>query len=81
MPRFHFHLADGRDYPDEEGIVLPSITDARRLALMYMSEVLRDAASQPLPEQDWLLEVTTEEGLTLFTLNMFGIDAPVTGGH
>jgi hypothetical protein len=46
------------------------------MALTYLSEVLRQAASEPWVDQDWQVEVTDERGLGLFSLATILADAP-----
>jgi hypothetical protein len=76
MPRYHFHLADGVDYRDEDGVELTDLNAARRMALCYLSDVLRDAAIKPEMPHDWHLEVTSEAGLVLFSVATNVADAP-----
>jgi len=42
MQRYYFHLKDGRLSLDEEGTEFPDIQAARREAIRYSGEVLRD---------------------------------------
>jgi hypothetical protein len=42
MPRYFFHVHDGVDQPDTEGVEFPSPEDARTEAVTAMGEALRD---------------------------------------
>jgi hypothetical protein len=74
--KFFFNLAGAVHDPDNEGIELPNIGTARLEAVRFAAEYLRDR-----PEVVWLgdelrLEVTDENRMILFTLVVFGVDAP-----
>jgi hypothetical protein len=44
MPRYYFDLHDNSGlYPDDEGLELPSIDDARQEAAHSLADMLRDA--------------------------------------
>ena len=67
--------------PDVEGIELASISEARIEAVKFAAKTLRDR-----PELVWLgdeyrVEVTDENQLSLFTVIAFGVDAPATKGR
>lgn len=73
MPRFFFHVEDG---PDDLGVELPSLADAKCEAARYAGKLLSDAA-----ESFWIaaqinMTVTNEIGLALFVVNISGTDAP-----
>lgn len=76
MPRFFFNVHDGREYPDFDGIELPSISDARRQATLYAGELLRSDPASFWSGEEWKMEVTDDRGLVLFHLIFVGIDAP-----
>jgi hypothetical protein len=44
MPRFYFHIRDGRKLiPDEEGLGLPNFSTAKREAVRSARELLAEA--------------------------------------
>jgi hypothetical protein len=45
MPRFYFHIEDGRRIEDKEGTVLPDVKAARVEAIASGGTMLRDTAS------------------------------------
>jgi hypothetical protein len=54
MPRYFFHLADGRCHPDEDGLELGSLEDARAEAVKgardYMADQVRHHGKLPLSD-------------------------------
>lgn len=76
MPRYFFNVEDGRSFPDQSGTELSSIEAARRQALRYAGELLRDAPETFWSGEDWRMIVTDNRGLALFYLVFAGIDAP-----
>lgn len=80
MQRYFFNLAGAVHDPDNEGIELPSMSDARIEAARYGGEYLLGR-----PEAAWLgdefrVEVTNKERLILFTFIAIGVDAPAGAG-
>ncbi|MBW6530410.1 hypothetical protein KZ820_06655 [Sphingomonas sp. RRHST34] len=80
MPRFFFHVTDGVDIRDEEGTELPNLKAARRVAVQYAGALLREVDSDELDRHDWVMTVTDDTGLTMFTLNIFLMLAPSISG-
>ena len=79
--RYFFNIAGAVSDPDEEGIELPTISEARIEAVRFASEYLRDR-----PEAAWLgdefrVEVTNADSLILFTFIAIGVDAPAGKGR
>jgi len=48
MPRYYFNLKDGRESLDDVGSEFPDIHAARREAVRYSGEVLRDGGGVSL---------------------------------
>ena len=76
MLRYFFNLAGAVHDPDNEGIELEGIDQARTEAVKFASDYIRNR-----PEVVWLgdelrLEVTNSQQILLFTLIVFGVDAP-----
>lgn len=76
MPRFHFNVHDGSDYPDPEGTELPDVEAARKFAIRYFGDMLHAEPCTFWNGQEWKMEVTDEAGLLLFSLHFIGIDSP-----
>ncbi|HVI31019.1 MAG TPA: hypothetical protein VM685_02860 [Phenylobacterium sp.] len=80
MPRFHFHQRDGRSYPDKEGVELPDIGGARRIALRSMTELLLAHEVEFWKTGEWEMTVTDERGLTVLSLILSATEGPVATG-
>ena len=74
MARYFFQVHDGTDYPDEEGIELPSLQAARERAVRYAGELLLCSTPSFWDGGDWSMDVTNDQGLTLFTLHFAATD-------
>ena len=72
MPRYFFSVREGRDIPDEEGLVLEGPEEARAQAVTAAGEALRDLDGRFWQTAEWQMRVTDEEGVTLCTLRFSG---------
>lgn len=81
MPRYYFHVEDGRSYPDEEGVELADIDAARINATRMFGAMLCDDPTTFWNGDEWTLKVTDEEGLVLFCVHFVAIDSPVGQRH
>ena len=79
MSRFFFNEIEGEFKPDDQGVELASLDDARLEAVRYAAEVLRDRPSIVWEGDEYRIEVTNAEHLLLFTLIVVGLDAPAGG--
>jgi hypothetical protein len=77
MPRYFFHVFDGKALRDREGTELPDYNHARREAISYAGKLLDDDASRIGLGEDWHMEVVDEVGLILFRLDFFVTASPV----
>lgn len=78
--RYFFNLAGAVHDPENLGLELPDLAAAREQAVKAAAEYLRDR-----PETVWMgdelrKEVTTANGLILFTFIALAVDAPVLSG-
>lgn len=80
MPRYHFHVTDGRDYPDLQGTVFPDLDAARVEAVRFSGDLLKDHADDFWGGQEWSMRVTDDNDLTQFTLLFVGTNAPAAAG-
>ena len=74
MPTFHFHTDDQRDH---DGTELPSLQAAKCEAVKVAGRVICDEADEFWDKAVWTLTVADDRGLTLFQLQIVGIEAPV----
>jgi hypothetical protein len=74
VPRFFFHVEGS---PDNLGLELPSIAQAKCEAARYAGHLLCDAADSFWATAEFNMQVANETGLVLFTITISGTDAPV----
>ena len=74
MPRYFFHVRDGKDLPDTEGSKLPDLNAVRDEALRASGEMLRDSngSAEFWSGDDWIMNVTDEAGQPVATLRSSG---------
>jgi hypothetical protein len=72
MPRYYYHVHDGRRILDDEGTDMPGLGAARGLAIARSGEILTDGAAGSLwsgePWRMWVTDGPNGDGKTLFTL-------------
>jgi hypothetical protein len=76
MPLFYFQLEDDFSSREKDAWDLKDLATAKCAAVRYAGEILCDAADTFWNAAQWKLTVTDEAGLTLFTLELVGTDAP-----
>ncbi|WP_210526685.1 DUF6894 family protein [Rubellimicrobium arenae] len=76
MPRYFFHVHDGRDIPDEIGITLSGPGDARAQAIIAVAEALKDLGPMFWQHPDWQMHVIDDEGTTVCDLRLSNRPAP-----
>jgi hypothetical protein len=74
MPRYFFNIEDGTALPDVEGAEFCDVEAARREASRRCGVVL--SAAVEAPAGPWLMLVTDEWGLRLFTMRPAFEDLP-----
>ena len=67
MPRYFFHVHDGKDYTDREGVELPDAKSAREEAIRAAGGMLRDMSSR-FATEEWRMNVTDRDGRPVLTL-------------
>jgi hypothetical protein len=69
MPRFFFHIADGEQCPDGEGIILPDIRAAIQVAAAGAREIVAEDLKQGngLPQNE-RIEIEDESGQIVATV-------------
>jgi hypothetical protein len=68
MPRYFFHVHDGKEFPDREGTVLADPEAARMESMIAASEMLRDAALNLWTGEEWTMHVVDERGQPICNL-------------
>ena len=74
MPRYFFHVIDGREIIDSVGTVLPSLGQARAEAIRTAGAILRDEGDEFWNGTEWHMNVTDAGGQPVLTLR-FSADA------
>jgi phage terminase large subunit-like protein len=74
--RYFFNLAGAVYDPDNEGIELATVGEARVMAAQHAGELLRDRPGVVWQGEELRVEVTDSDRLVLFTLIVLGVDAP-----
>lgn len=70
MPRFYFHIHDGRDLLDTDGIDLADEAAAQIEAVRLMGEVLRDDAARVIQSAAWSLDVADGAGRLVYRIDL-----------
>ncbi len=75
MPRYFFRLPGQAD-PDAEGVDLPDLNAARRVAVHTACAMIAEAVEEFCEAGEWQMTVSDETGLALFSLTFFASNAP-----
>ena len=75
MPRYFFHVQDGARIIDEEGTVLPGLTEARAQAIITSGEMLKENGRGLWGGIEWRMWVTDEAGDTVCALRFTAEDS------
>lgn len=81
MPLFRFAVADANPPIVSDTTLLASIAAARGEALMFAGRVLSEQGESFWDEDDWVLTVSDEQNLTLFTITVATANAPATAKY
>ena len=76
MPRFFFDVRNGKDVRDLVGIELDSAAVARRSAMRYVDELLREQPDLLGRRDQWWLSVRDEDDEVVSTIRIL-----LNGGH
>lgn len=78
MPRFFFHVFDGRSTRDELGTELGDVYTAQAEAIRLSGEILRDMGAKFWDgTTEWRLEVADERDVVLFVLRFTAEERPI----
>ncbi|WP_313540308.1 DUF6894 family protein [Sphingomonas sp.] len=78
--RYFFHIRDGRDLPDDEGMNFNTLQDALRQAIESAGALIKDSADHLWPGEEWSMTVTDAAGLVLCALQFTSTLAPAGVG-
>lgn len=68
MPRFYFHVIDGKFLVDDEGTECIGIAQVREQAIATAGAILRDYAGDFPSGLEWQMHVTDDAKATVFKL-------------
>jgi len=72
MPRYFFHVQDGKDIPDRDGVELSGPGEALENAVTACGEALKDLDGAFWESEEWTMRVTDEAGATVCELKFSG---------
>jgi len=76
MPKYFFHVMNGRAIVDTVGLLLADDNEARRQALHGAGEMLADEGMSLWLGNAWVMTVTDRDGFVLSNLRI-SVDQPV----
>ena len=76
---YHFNMHDGRAYPDALGTECATLDAARVEAVQRIGRLLAEEAARFWTGDEWTMDVTDGNGLTLFTLMFMAANSPAMG--
>ena len=77
MPRYFFHVNDGDDHPDSDGVDFPDFQAAHTDAIRAAAEMVRDLSGRLAMDGDWRMDVADATGRTVLTLRFTQTVPPV----
>ena len=77
MPRYFFHVIDGREIIDNEGSELAGLREARVEAIHLAGSILRDEGDKFWKGEEWHMNVTDASGLSVLKLRFSADDQGV----
>jgi len=74
MPRYFFHVIDGRDLIDNEGTEFPNLKYVRAEAIRTAGAILRDEGDRYWNGTEWQMSVTNASGQSVLKLRFSADD-------
>jgi len=78
MPRYFFHVIDGRSIIDNQGSELAGLKEARVEAIQLAGAILRDEGDTFWNGQEWHMDVTDASGQSVLKLRFSAEDQGAT---
>ena len=78
MAKYYFHTEDGQCFPDEDGIELSGIEEAKSTAVEVLVEALKGKPEVIWHTGDWRVIVTDEANLIQFQIQVMVVSSPAT---
>jgi hypothetical protein len=80
MPIYHINVRTESHIADTLDVERESLTDLRIEMARFVGELLKDHADLIWADQDWQVDVTNDEGLILYVLNISATETSATIG-
>src|ERR687893_1642655 len=77
MPRYFFHVIDGRAIIDHEGTEFPNLRTARAEAIRMAGAILRDEGDKFWSGEEWHMNVTDLTGQSVLKLRFSAADQDI----
>ena len=77
MPRFFFHIEEGRRLPDVEGTVLADYRAARNEGVAVLGQMIQEDPEAFWKSGSFKLTITDAAGLDLCVLDLSAVVSPV----
>ena len=74
MPRYFFHITDGKDIPDHEGTELAGIPEARTQAIASAGAMIAEQGNTVWNGSPWMMNVIDDAHNLIFTLRFSADD-------
>jgi hypothetical protein len=74
VPRYFFHVIDGRSIIDTDGTELSGVTEARAEAIYTAGAILRDEGNRFWNGTEWQMNVTDASGQSVLKLRFSADD-------
>ena len=70
MPRYFFHVIDGKELPDNVGTVLANVDEVRAEAIVLSGAMLKESATTFWNNGQWQVRVEDEAGNKVCALTL-----------
>jgi hypothetical protein len=79
MARYLFHTQTDTRITDDEGVELPTESEARAQAIITCGQMMKDAPDAFWGSRPWNVTVTNEAGLIMWEISMDGVSSAASG--
>jgi hypothetical protein len=80
MPIYHINVRTESHIADTLDVEKESLTDLRIEMARFVGELLKDHADLIWIDQDWQIDVTNDDGLILYVIQISASETPATVG-
>jgi hypothetical protein len=80
MPVYHINVRTESHIASTVDVERESLTDLRLEMARYVGELLKDHAELIWADEDWQIDVTNDDGLILYVINISASETAATAG-